>query len=323
MQAMQQQQPTTPEPSDADIDDAVWVVLDTMQQQPQNPMMGGPPPSIGPKVAEHVAKGHHWANGKKLDGGSVYVLAYPKGETLDDPLKGFGITLRTDAIAVHKAVPTEGTADTGDILDQAGRIPYIFAVRDWGRSEITDTINGLGGVLIAAVPVQTSGATATPLIPVPTAPDAPQSWGETNISDLQNSPPVFDKATDIAGPLWGAAMGERTGGARAVVMGSAQTLEGSDASFRSSIVDLPDPELAKRNLYAPEFPGSAEFFMNGMFWLTHQEPMIAISPAAMSVSRLAPMSGFSQGFWHVGVLLIGLPGLVVALGVAAYLSRRD
>ena len=51
--------------------------------------------------------------------------------------------------------------------------------------------------------------------------------------------------------------------------------------------------------------------------------MIAISPAAMSVSRIGPMSRPAAGFWHVGVLLIGLPALVLAAGAAAYVSRRD
>ena len=63
--------------------------------------------------------------------------------------------------------------------------------------------------------------------------------------------------------------------------------------------------------------------MNASFWLSHQEPMIAISPAAMTVARIGPIGRAGQAFWHVGVLLIGLPGLVVAAGAAAYLSRRD
>ena len=43
----------------------------------------------------------------------------------------------------------------------------------------------------------------------------------------------------------------------------------------------------------------------------------------MTVPRIAPMGRVAQGIWHVGFLLIGLPGLVLAAGVAAYLSRRD
>ena len=44
-----------------------------------------------------------------------------------------------------------------------------------------------------------------------------------------------------------------------------------------------------------------------MFWLAKMEPMIAISPAAMEVSRIEPMSPGVQGFWRTGVLLVGLP----------------
>ncbi len=329
MQAMQQQQmPTTPEPSDADVDDAIWVVIAQEQQQQQNPMMGAPPPStLAPKVAEHIGKGHHWADGKRLPGGCVYVLALPHGEALAESLTPFGVTIRTDAIAVHELVQSEGAASTEDRINEVEKNPVVFPIKDWGHSPITDTLAGLPGVLLQSTVIQTAtagGATNTPLIPVPAPPDGPPSWGTTSPESTQAAP-KFDKATDLAGPLFAAGAAERTAdGARVVVMGSTPSFIGSDSGALSgSIVDFPDPELLNKGVVAPRFPGNAEFFMNGVFWLSHQEPMIAISPAAMTVSRLAPMSRVGQGFWHVGVLLIGLPGLVVAAGVAAYLSRRD
>jgi hypothetical protein len=53
------------------------------------------------------------------------------------------------------------------------------------------------------------------------------------------------------------------------------------------------------------------------------EPMIAISPSAMDVSRIQPMSDASEWFWRTGVLLIGLPLLVVLAGGLMYVRRRD
>ena len=50
---------------------------------------------------------------------------------------------------------------------------------------------------------------------------------------------------------------------------------------------------------------------------------IAISPAAMEVSRIGPISPGMLQFWRVGVLLIGLPALVLLAGVGVYWSRRD
>ena len=106
-------------------------------------------------------------------------------------------------------------------------------------------------------------------------------------------------------------------------MGSPFSFQGSDVAFGQGVVDLPDQDLERKGIIAPQFPGNGEFFMDSCFWLAHQEPMIAISPAAMTVARLAPMGRVALDFWHVGVLLIGLPCLVLAAGAAAYLSRRD
>jgi hypothetical protein len=325
MQAMQQQQPAPPEPSDADIDDAVWVVSTLVPQQ-QNPMMGGPPPSIAAKVAEHLAHGHHWADGKRVDGGCAMVLGFPRGDTMADALTPFGLSLRTDAIAVHAQINTDaGAADAGDTLNAVEKYPPIFGITDWGKSPITDSLNGLPGVLVAAVPVQavaTPGATSHLLIPVPGAPDSPASWGETDLDSINKSP-KFGK-DDMPGPLFAAGESERADGSRLVVAGG-ESFAGADvpSQYVQNIVDLPDPQLAKQHVFAPWFPGNGELFMNASFWLAHEEPMIAISPAAMTVARIGPMTKAKQNFWHVGVLLVGLPGLVLAAGVAAYVSRQS
>jgi hypothetical protein len=52
------------------------------------------------------------------------------------------------------------------------------------------------------------------------------------------------------------------------------------------------------------------------------EPMIAISPAAMDVSRIAAMSKGTKRFWDI-TLVAGLPLLVGLAGVLMYIRRRD
>jgi hypothetical protein len=323
MQAMQQQQPTAPEPKDEDIADAVWIV-DGLPQQ-QNPMMGAPPPSIAPKVAEHINKGFHYVDGKKVDGGSAFLMFFPRGDDLSAAIKPFGITARTDAMAVHKAVKVEGQEDSGDIVNSATRTPFIFTFSQWGDSVITQPLDSLEGILLQAVPIQTiptTGVTNTALIPVPGAPAAPESWGETNLESVR-SEPKFDKDTDIAPPLYAAGMAEKDG-QRVVCMGSEPTFIGSTGELQENIVDFPNQELLRtKRIYAPQFPGSSDFFMNSVFWLSHQESMIKISPAAMTVSRLRSMSAPTLAFWRIGVLLIGLPGLVVLAGFGVYFARRD
>ncbi len=324
MQAMQQQQQPAPEPSDTDIEDSVWIVDGVPAQQ--NPMMGGgPPPGIAGKVADHLNKGKHWVDGKKVDGGSAFLLFIPHGDAMAEVLTPWGITARTDAIAVHKLIKTEGAAQA-DIINSAQRTPFIFTFNQWGDHMITSTLASLEGILLQAAPIQVTpkqGITSTALIPVPGAPSSPESWGETDAASIETGP-KFDSASDIAAPVYVAAAAEKASGQRIVCMGSEPSFIGSTGDMGNNIVDFPDQELLeKKRIYAPAFPGDGEFFMNSVFWLTHQEPMISISPAAMTVSRIRDISGPMQKFWQVGVLLIGLPGLVLVLGGLAYYSRRD
>ena len=88
----------------------------------------------------------------------------------------------------------------------------------------------------------------------------------------------------------------------------------------SGVIGFQDPDGRTR---ARRFPGNSELFMNSIYWLSRQETMIAISPAAMDVSRIGDMSRGAQSFWRVGVLLIGLPGLVIVAGAMVWFARRD
>ncbi|MGB7156769.1 MAG: hypothetical protein WBD40_01805, partial [Tepidisphaeraceae bacterium] len=123
-------------------------------------------------------------------------------------------------------------------------------------------------------------------------------------------------AGDIAGPIHVAAASEKEGGGRVVVVGGLQWA-------LNDIVTMLDPKLAQREIYVTRFPGNGELFANSVFWLAKMEPLIAISPAAMEVSRIKPMSDGTLKAWRVGALLVGLPGLVIAAGAFVYFARRD
>jgi hypothetical protein len=105
-------------------------------------------------------------------------------------------------------------------------------------------------------------------------------------------------------------------GSRLVAIGSLQFIV-------NQLVGMPDTEMAKRGIPAARFPGNADLFCNSVFWLAHMEPLIAISPSAMDVSRIGDMGEGALKFWRFGVLLLGLPGLVLAAGIGMYLVRRD
>lgn len=303
MQSQMQQRgmPPEPEPSDEEIKDAIWVVLSF----PSGPGPMGAPASIAGKVKEHLDKG-----------GSALCLFIPQGDNLDGALGEWGIKVRTDAVAVHEPVPSTGAQST-DIVQLAQRQPSIFVLNSFGDHMLAKPVNSLDTVMVQLCPVSTTtkqGYTASSLIPIPAD---PKSWGETNAESASNPAELsFDSKTDLAGPLFGGAAVEKEKGGRVVAIGSIQFAI-------NDLLSYPDRELLERGYYTPRFPGSAELFLNSVFWLAHMEPMIAISPSAMDVSRIEPMSNGAQVFWRTGVLLVGLPLLVIAAGGLMYIRRRD
>lgn len=298
MQSRMQGMTSEAEPSDQQIKDAVWIVIN----MPGDSRFG-PSPTMAPKLMEHLNSG-----------GSALVMTLPQADNLAEALKDFGLELTTDALIVHE-VPRGERARSSDLAEEAQRLPFVFLINQFGEHLLTRPLESLDMLLVGAVPVRINpvkDVKQTPLLPIP---QNVAIWAERDIDSVQDENPKFDSAMDTPGPLWAGAAAEK-GNSRLVVLGTLQ-------SFTNQILGIPDAEMLRRQLVVARFPGNSELFANAVFWLARLEPMIAISPAAMEVSRIAPMSQAVQDAWRIGVLLIGLPGAVVAAGIAVYFSRRD
>ncbi len=294
--------PPEPDPTDEQIKDALWVVI------PFPPREGrfGKPPLIGPRVAEHLKAG-----------GSALVLMPPEGEDMSPALSDYGIKVRTDAIAVHEPVGSGG-GPQNDAVNDAQKNPFVFIVSQYGSHTLTQPIRSLDALIAAAVPVTTEpkpGVKQWNLIPLP---QEPKSWGETNIERLkQNGPITFDPPADMTGPIYAGAVAEKEkGDGRVVVLGNVQFVA-------DNILRVPDREMLEQGYLVSRFPGAMDLFTNSIFWLSKMEAMIAISPSAMDVPRIETMSPGRAWFWRNGVLLIGMPLLVIAAGGLMYVRRRD
>ncbi|HTL28221.1 MAG TPA: Gldg family protein [Tepidisphaeraceae bacterium] len=309
MQAQMQQMPSAPEPTDEQIKDAIWIVVDLPNDQRQQ---GMPPPTpMAPKIAEHLKAGY-----------PVLVLMSPQGEDLSPVLKDYGISVHPDAIAVHDVIASTD-ARSNDIAEEAQRRPFIFVMNHFGEHPLTKPLSSLDAIMLAVVPVQKSSVastqpttqpvTTTELLPLP---QQPKTWGERNFESIEGPDgPKFDEKTDLAGPI-NAGIAAQKADSRLVVFGAWQ-------AFSDGVLNVPDIEMAKRGLPVARFPANSELFINSVFWLAKMEPMISISPAAMEVSRISDIKPAALNAWRVGVLLIGLPGLVVLSGLYVYFTRRD
>jgi hypothetical protein len=299
MGAMRQQQFAPPEPSDEEIKDAIWVVIGQSARMSQF----GPPPSIAGKVKEHLD-----------GGGSALILGDIQGDTFADALAPWGIKLRTDAVAVHEVVT--GGSDSPDFVEQAQRRPVIFILHKYGDHFLTRSVDPLEGVLLPMVVVQTEKKPDRMVMPIIPIPQALKTWGETSIPDLQENKVKYDAGRDLDPPLWAGAVSEKTGGGRVVVVGCI-------GFIADGLLTYPDENEAKRGLLVSRFPANGELFMNSIFWLARQETMISISASALEVNRVGEISSGVLTFWRVGVLIVALPGLVIAAGIWMFFNRRD
>jgi hypothetical protein len=309
-QMQRQRMPSAPEPSDEEIRDAIWVVLDLPEEQPQQGMPPQPSP-IGPRLKEHLARG-----------GSALLLVHIRGDNLADAIKDWGVDLHPDAVAMHETIKITDAA-ASDPVEEAKSRPFIWDIRRYGDHPLVSPLNNLDSVFVAPIVVNThavKGCTVTPILPFSANMPGLQTWGDANLDQLeQNKDPEFHpEKGDLSPPIWGGAVVEKLGAGRLVVIGSYQ-------SFTNGFMRILDPRLMRRDppLRVNRFPGNLELATNSLFWLAHLEPMIAISPAAMDVSRIDDMSNGVLNFWRIGVLLIILPGAVLAAGAGVYLKRRD
>jgi hypothetical protein len=263
-------------------------------------------------VAEHLK-----------NGGSAMILYSLRVEDMNDMLKDWGIEVHPEAVACHPPVKVSTDARQQEMLEDALKYPFVWDIREYGDHLITKPLRSLPSMLLPLMVVKpadkpVAGVKVTPIIPLPTEPAA--SWGEKDIDSLQNDPDKvkFDAASDIAGPIFGGAVAEKDKAGRLVVIASPFPHDRWTDPYQSY-----DPKLLRSNILVSRFPGNLELFQNSVFWLAHMEPMIAISPAAMEVARIEPMSDAAKNVWRTGFVLIGLPALVIAAGAMMYVARRD
>lgn len=187
------------------------------------------------------------------------------------------------------------------VIDTTSQQPYQPFAYEYSTSHpITDKLQRMGTAFPTARSVSALGnlPDVTDNVLIRTA---PQSWAETNLTDLQNGgQPSPDQGADIIGSVPLAVAGERTGGyGRVVVVG--------DADFAINV------NFA--------FLGNGDLLINSVDWASNQESLINLTPKeSVTRSIIQPK--------RVTIILIGLgtvgflPAVVIVAGIAVWYTRR-
>jgi len=308
-----------PEPSDADMKSAIWIVVrsrgDTQPDQPS---------PIDPMLEEHMKSG-----------GSAMVLLFPSADTMDEAISPMGIHAKTDRMIVHESlpVPERQSNDFAESAIQGNQT--VFRLNQYGDHPITTPLAGLDFLQAVSSPIGVGpdippGVHVAGLLPLPLS---PHYWATSDVESLLSGdhPPVtFNPAPnpDAGRPfgdvdntaddrLFGAAASENASGSRLVVVGGY-------IFAINYLMDLPDQEMLERHgLEVSRLPGNSEFFVNSVLWLAHEDSMLAISPHALQVARIREMPAATLAFWRLGVLTALLPLAAICAGLMVYARRRD
>ncbi len=308
-----------PEPSDAEMKSAIWVIVRSQHDtQPDQPSQ------IDPMLEQHL-----------LSGGSAMVLLFPTADTMDQALSPMGIHARTDQLIIHEALtaPERQSNDFAESALQASQA--VFRLNQYGDHPIATPLAGLDFLQAASSPISVGpdippGVHVAGLLPIPLSPHYWASSDTESILSNQGGVVTFNpKADPDAGRMFGdidntpdnrlfaAAASDAPSGARLVVVGSY-------VFAISYLVDLPDQEMLERHgLNVSRLPGNGEFFVNSILWLAHEDSMLAISPHALQVARIREMTPATLAFWRLGILTAGLPLAAIVAGLMVYSRRRD
>jgi len=137
----------------------------------------------------------------------------------------------------------------------------------------------------------------------PIALSSNKAWAETDRASLSAEKPVFDPATDKAGPL---------------ALAAAAKLKAEDPKFDGRIVVVGDSDFATDAYLS--FAGNEEFFLDTLAWLADSEEKIGLvlrepghHPIVLS-ERQVLITGL--------VALVLVPGMFAFMGVRVLLRRR-
>jgi ABC-type uncharacterized transport system involved in gliding motility auxiliary subunit len=229
------------------------------------------------------------------NGGSVVIMEDPITDTQfgdsPDPLANdlsanYGIILGNDVV-----VDMYGY--------QAFQNPYFAVGYQYATHPITSKMSTMGTGFQSARSVSANDAAGADYTKTQLITTVDQSWGETDMSSIQNNAPEMNQGIDVAGPVPLAVVATGSTDARLVVFG--------------------DSDFATNSYYG--FYGNGEMIVNSIDWAAKQENLISLT-AKTSVERtLVQPKSYTMGLILLGSLIV-IPGIVLVAGIGAWLARR-
>ena len=177
--------------------------------------------------------------------------------------------------------------------------PFFAVSANYAAHPITNKMQGIATIYpfsrSITVDTQNTEVSITPLVFT-----IPNSWGETDFSELEQLP-FYEEGVDQAGPMTLAAASENIiTESRVVVFGSSTFAQ--DENF--------------------DYSGNGDMFINAIDWVTEQESLIGLTEKNATVRTFNQPGSFQFIMTIVGALCI-IPMAIISAGVYAWYKRRQ
>ncbi|MCX5660861.1 MAG: Gldg family protein [Planctomycetota bacterium] len=278
---------------------AVWIILPMEPPNPVNPMASGGDQVVA-ALKQRLAAG---------DSAMIMLDLAPVGFTGQaDPLAGvfepWSIKPQTDRVLLREIT----------VANRQTRVASLMDVDNWpGDQPVTRSLAGMQGAFLRSMPLDIDTAAAAskgvkvwPLVTV----KKDDVWAERNLQDLVNS----KKDPASAGKSYTIAAAAESKTNRLIVVGDPIW-----ATDQITSLGLLGPGTAE--LVGSRFPGNAELFVNGVFWLSHMDQLIAASARSQDIRRIRPMTATTLRNTQWGTLA-AMPLATIIAGVGVWLIRR-
>ncbi|MBI1368206.1 MAG: hypothetical protein GC162_06080 [Planctomycetes bacterium] len=290
-----QPMPPQPKPTPQPGQTMIFVALPAPAQDPRRQQM-----PLGPMIASAVKEHLDAGQPAMVMLAPSSMMAFGQPDPMLEPLKDWGITADVSR-SLLTAVPGNG-----------GRMRTINQITIDSfppDTAIGKAVRGLKGVLVRGVALNLPAAPPKGVTLEPLAKSPDDCWDDTDYFQMDEAK---KDDTDPKGPFVVAAAASK-GDNRLVVVG--------DPVFASDMVANAGPQDLFGNTVYAAFPANAELFVNSIYWLAHQDQLIAPGARTQDTRRIEPMTrGVLVGIWWF--VLAGVPAVCLALGAFVWSIRR-
>ncbi|MBI1336811.1 MAG: hypothetical protein GC164_07605 [Phycisphaera sp.] len=299
-----QTMPPEPAPQPKEGQPAVWVVLPSEPINPMNPMAAVGPESVATMIKQRLALG---------DSMLFILVAEPMasfggGNPIVPLLSEFGASPQLDRVIFKQTTSPDG---------QKQAVPQ-HSVTDWSsKSLITQALGSLNAMFPTPSPIVTATADdkvkVTPIVVI----KGQGLWAHAEL--MSNEQPQYNPATAADSFTVGVACEKSTTdqdhpAQRVIVV--ADPLWACDLITGYGAFGPGSAEIT-----GAAFPGNSELFVNSIYWLSHQDSLIAAGARTQDIRRIGDMSVAALTTIRT-LLLAGLPLLVMGIGLAVWVMRR-